>query len=103
MSPRRRVTDTRPKRPSTPGSAAAAALSAQPPSLELTASALVGWGKLVVMGDAEGRLTVWDTASGRASVLATGCVAGFGVRIGVICVIRVICVSCVVCVMCGAG
>lgn len=70
VTPRRRVTDTRPQRPS-PSGAAAAAVSAQP-SLELTASALVGWSKLVVMGDAEGRLTVWDTASGRTSVLATG-------------------------------
>ena len=44
--------------------------------LEVAATALVAWGRLVVLGDAEGRLTTWDTASGRTSTLSPS--AGMG-------------------------
>ena len=41
-------------------------------SMEVVASCIVAWGSLLFMGDADGVLMVWDTASGRSSSLATG-------------------------------
>lgn len=40
--------------------------------LDVVATAAVAWGRVVVMGDADGRLVVWDTAAGKSSALQTG-------------------------------
>ena len=46
------------------------AMHAQP--LQTAATSLVAWGRNVVLGDNEGRLTLWDTATGRGSSVDTG-------------------------------
>ncbi|KAK9845313.1 hypothetical protein WJX81_003317 [Elliptochloris bilobata] len=58
----RKVSDAKPVRPAW-GSLAAGA--------EGVATAIAAWGSLVVMGDADGNLNRWDTATGRMSTLAT--------------------------------
>ncbi|GIM02414.1 hypothetical protein Vretimale_7287, partial [Volvox reticuliferus] len=58
----RRVADTRVKRPM------AGLLS----PLEISATAMAAVGRLVVMGDAEGRLAVWEWSTGRTTLHATG-------------------------------
>ncbi|GLI63490.1 hypothetical protein VaNZ11_006472, partial [Volvox africanus] len=58
----RRVADTRVKRPM------AGLLS----PLEISATAMAAVGRLVVMGDAEGRLAVWEWSTGRTTLQATG-------------------------------
>ncbi|GIL67201.1 hypothetical protein Vafri_20628, partial [Volvox africanus] len=58
----RRVADTRVKRPM------AGLLS----PLEISATAMAAVGRLVVMGDAEGRLAVWEWNTGRTTLQATG-------------------------------
>ena len=56
------VSDAKPVRPAW-GSLAAGA--------EGVATAIAAWGSLVVLGDADGNLNRWDTATGRITTLAT--------------------------------
>jgi len=56
------VTDAKPVRPSW-GAVGAGA--------EGVATAIAAWGSLVVMGDADGNINRWDTATGRIVSLAT--------------------------------
>lgn len=58
----RQVSDAKPVRPAW-GSLAAGA--------EGVATAITAWGSLVVLGDADGNLNRWDTATGRITTLAT--------------------------------
>jgi len=59
---RAQVTDAKPVRPSW-GAVGAGA--------EGVATAIAAWGSLVVMGDADGNINRWDTATGRIVSLAT--------------------------------
>ena len=56
------MSDAKPVRPAW-GSLAAGA--------EGVATAIAAWGSLVVLGDADGNLNRWDTATGRITTLAT--------------------------------
>ncbi|KAK9829709.1 hypothetical protein WJX72_007460 [[Myrmecia] bisecta] len=58
----RKVTDTKPKRPMW-GLLAGA---------ESVATAIASWGNLVILGDADGNLNRWDTATGRITTISTG-------------------------------
>jgi hypothetical protein len=40
--------------------------------IEVVGTALVAWGDQVVFGDGEGKLTVWETSTGRVTCLWTG-------------------------------
>lgn len=40
--------------------------------LDMAATAMAAWGSTVVMGDAEGRLAVWEYTTGRTTVVVTG-------------------------------
>lgn len=55
------MTDTRPRRPSN-----------SPAPGDSVASAVAAVGRLLVLGDADGTLLAWDTATGTCSALATG-------------------------------
>ncbi|KAL4422261.1 hypothetical protein ABPG75_008458 [Micractinium tetrahymenae] len=58
----RRISDTRPRRPAWQPLA----------SGDFRAAAIGSWGSSLLLGDAEGTLVHWDTASGKCSVLETG-------------------------------
>lgn len=58
----RRISDTRPRRPAWQALA----------NGDFRAVALGSWGNSVLLGDAEGTLAHWDTASGRCAMLETG-------------------------------
>ncbi|BDA45713.1 probable WD repeat-containing protein 11 at C-terminar half [Coccomyxa sp. Obi] len=58
----RKVTDTKPKRPS---------WGLMSSSSEGVATAIAAWGHLVIMGDTEGSLNRWDTQTGRISAVQT--------------------------------
>ncbi len=64
----RKVTDTRPRRPT----------SGMIANMELVATAIASVGSLVFLGDADGSLVVWDTVAGKSSMLTTGWVGGAG-------------------------
>lgn len=55
---------------------------------EGVATAIAAWGSLVVMGDADGNLNRWDTATGRMSTLATPYVRGHALLRGCACLGR---------------
>lgn len=40
--------------------------------LDMASTAMAAWGSTVVMGDAEGRLAVWEYTTGRTTVVVTG-------------------------------
>jgi hypothetical protein len=54
------VSDTKPKRPQWPLMSGAS---------EAITTAVAGWGHIVLLGDAEGNLSRWDTLSGKVSTI----------------------------------
>lgn len=56
----RQVSDTKPKRPQWPLMSGAS---------EAITTAVASWGHLVLLGDAEGNLSRWDTTTGKVSTI----------------------------------